>query len=108
MTALVVILIYLALLLGLGFFSSRLFRNTSEAFFLASRSIGPFILLMSLFGTTMTAFALVGSTGKAYTHGIGVYGMMARSAPCVDNIVPPPQPRGPCGSPPSSASAPRR
>jgi len=32
---------------------------------------------MSLFGTTMTAFALVGSTAKAYTHGIGVYGMMA-------------------------------
>jgi len=77
MTALIVILIYLLVLLGLGVVSSRLFRKTSEDFFLASRSIGPFMLLMSLFGTTMTAFALVGSTAKAYTHGIGVYGMMA-------------------------------
>ncbi len=35
------------------------------------------MLLMSVFGTTMTAFALGGSTGKAYTTGIGVYGLMA-------------------------------
>jgi hypothetical protein len=32
---------------------------------------------MSVFGTTMTAFALVGSTGKAFERGIGVYGLMA-------------------------------
>jgi solute:Na+ symporter, SSS family len=35
------------------------------------------LLLMSIFGTTMTGFAIVGSTGKAYTSGIGVYGLMA-------------------------------
>ena len=68
---------YLCLLLGLGVISSRFFRGTSTDFFVASRSIGPFMLLMSVFGTTMTAFALVGSTGKAYTTGIGVYGLMA-------------------------------
>jgi SSS family solute:Na+ symporter len=32
---------------------------------------------MSVFGTTMTAFALVGSTGEAFKAGIGVYGLMA-------------------------------
>ncbi|MCH7814497.1 MAG: sodium:solute symporter family protein, partial [Planctomycetes bacterium] len=32
---------------------------------------------MSLFGTTMTAFALLGSTGEAFHSGIGVYGKMA-------------------------------
>lgn len=68
---------YLALLLGLGLFSSRLFRGTASDYFLASRSIGPFLLLMSLFGTTMTAFALVGSSGEAFGSGIGVYGKMA-------------------------------
>ena len=68
---------YLLLLLGLGVLSARFFRGTSSDFFVASRSIGPFMLLMSVFGTTMTAFALVGSTGKAYTTGIGVYGLMA-------------------------------
>ena len=38
------------------------------------------LLLMSLFGTTMTAFALVGSTGKSYELGVGVYGLMASSS----------------------------
>ena len=65
MTTLFVIIGYLCLLLALGFFSNRLFRGTSKDYFVASHSIGPFLLLMSVFGTTMTAFALVGSTGKS-------------------------------------------
>jgi solute:Na+ symporter, SSS family len=73
----VVIAGYLALLVVLGLVSNRFFRGTSADYFVASRSIGPFLLLMSIFGTTMTGFALVGSTGKAYTTGIGVYGLMA-------------------------------
>ena len=77
MTTLVVIILYLCLLLGLGFFSNRLFRGTSKDYFVASHSIGPFLLLMSVFGTTMTAFALVGSTGKSFERGIGTYGLMA-------------------------------
>ncbi len=77
MTQLLIILAYLSLLLILGFFSSRLFKGTAADYFLASRSIGPFLLLMSLFGTTMTAFALVGSTGATFKDGIGVYGKMA-------------------------------
>ncbi len=68
---------YLFLLLILGVICSRFFRGTSSDYFVASRSIGPFVLLMSVFGTTMTAFALVGSTGKAYADGIGTYGLMA-------------------------------
>lgn len=78
--------IYLALLVILGIFSSRLFRGTSKDYMLASHTIGPFLLLMSLFGTTMTAFALVGSTGKSYTIGIGVYGLMASSSGIVHSL----------------------
>ena len=77
MTTLFVIIGYLCLLLALGFFSNRLFRGTSKDYFVASHSIGPFLLLMSVFGTTMTAFALVGSTGKSFERGIGTYGLMA-------------------------------
>lgn len=77
MTPIIVILIYLGLLLALGVFSSRFFRGTSADYFVASRSIGPFLLLMSVFGTTMTGFALVGSSAKTYSLGIGVYGLMA-------------------------------
>lgn len=76
-TQLLIILGYLVLLLAIGFLSNRLFRGTKADYQVASHSIGPFLLLMSLFGTTMTAFALVGSTGQAYREGIGVYGMLA-------------------------------
>ena len=87
MTSLYVIFGYLALLLGLGVLSARFFRGTSADFFVASRSIGPFMLLMSVFGTTMTAFALVGSSGKAFTTGIGVYGLMASWSGLVHSAV---------------------
>lgn len=73
----IIIVCYLVLLLALGLFSSRFSKGSSADYFLASRGIGPFLLLMSLFGTTMTAFALVGSSGEAFKGGIGVYGKMA-------------------------------
>jgi SSS family solute:Na+ symporter len=52
-------------------------RNSAVDFFLASRTCGAFLLVMTIFGTTMSAFALVGSTGEAFLKGIGVYGQMA-------------------------------
>lgn len=76
-TSVWIILGYLALLIGLGIITSRKFRGTASDYFLASRGIGWFLLVMSLFGTTMTAFALIGSTGESFKAGIGVYGMMA-------------------------------
>ncbi len=78
--------VYLALLLFLGVFSSRMFRGTSKDYLLASHSIGPFLLLMSLFGTTMTGFALVGSTGEAFAEGVGVYGMLASSSGIIHSL----------------------
>ena len=39
--------------------------KVGEDFFLATRSIGGFVLLMSLFGTHMTAFSLLGASGEA-------------------------------------------
>ncbi|MEJ6580243.1 MAG: sodium:solute symporter family protein [Akkermansiaceae bacterium] len=80
MSTVVVVLIYLGVLLALALFSKTLFRGTSSDYFVASHSIGPFMLLMSVFGTTMTAFALVGSTGEAFERGIGTYGLMASSS----------------------------
>lgn len=86
MTQLLIILSYLGLLLGLGYFASRLARGTSSDYLVASHSIGPFLLLMSLFGTTMTAFALVGSSGEAFKEGIGVYGMLASSSGIIHSL----------------------
>jgi SSS family solute:Na+ symporter len=69
---------YLGILLYVGRIGHvRHSRHTASDFFVAERSLGPFLLVMSVFGTTMTAFALVGSTGEAFQDGIGVYGLMA-------------------------------
>ena len=86
MIALWIIIGYLVVLLGLGVASNRLFRGTMVDYFLASRGVGPVMLLMSLFGTTMTAFAMVGSSGEASQKGIGVYGLMASSSGIVHSL----------------------
>ena len=87
MTVIVVIFAYLGLVLIVGTVSHRFFRGTGEDYFVASRSIGPFVLLMSLFGTNMTAFSILGASGEAYHRGIGVFALMASStalvAPCI-------------------------
>ena len=86
MTQLWIISGYLLLLLLLGLFASRFFSGSKSDYQLASHSIGPFLLLMSLFGTTMTAFALVGSSGEAFKEGIGVYGMLASSSGIIHSL----------------------
>lgn len=87
MIAVIIICVYLSLLLGLGIFSHRFLQSSSKDFFVASHSIGPILLLMSVFGTTMTAFAMVGSTAEAYSAGIGVYGKMASWSGLVHSAV---------------------
>ncbi len=74
---------YLFVVLAIGLWSRRRLSNTGEDFFVAGRTIGPFVLLMSLFGTHMTAFALLGASGEAYREGIGVFGLMASSSALV-------------------------
>jgi SSS family solute:Na+ symporter len=86
MMQLAIILVYLVFLLMLGVVANRFFRGTSSDYMVASHSIGPFLLLMSLFGTTMTAFAMVGSSGEAFKEGIGVYGMLASSSGIIHSL----------------------
>ncbi|MGI8784106.1 MAG: sodium:solute symporter family protein [Acidobacteriota bacterium] len=73
---------YLAVVLYIGIFAFR--RSTGRAkaedYFLASRSLGPFVFLLSLFGTNMTAFAILGSSGHAFSNGIVTFGLMASSS----------------------------
>ena len=84
---LAIMIVYLCLLVGLGAFSGRFLKKTGGDYFLASRGIGPFMLLMSLFGTTMTAFALTGSSGTTFQKGIGVYGLLASWSGIVHPLV---------------------
>ena len=77
---LAVIVAYLILVLLVGMLAHRLFRGTGEDYFLASRTIGPFVLLMTLFGTNMTAFTMLGASGQAYREGIVVFALMGSSS----------------------------
>jgi len=78
----IVVFLYLATVLYIGIFAFRRARGKEEAedYFLASRSLGPFVFLFSLFGTNMTAFAILGSSGHAFTNGIVTFGLMASSS----------------------------
>ncbi len=80
-----IVLGYLCLVIYIGIFA---FRRKSKAggaeeFFLAGRSIGPFVFVLSLFGTNMTAFSILGSSGHSFTNGIVTYGLMASSSALV-------------------------
>lgn len=87
MIAVAVLVGYLVVLLGIGFVANRWLSGSGEDFFLASHGIGPVLMLLSVFGTTMTSFALVGSSGQAYKVGIGVYGLMASWAAVVHPLM---------------------
>jgi SSS family solute:Na+ symporter len=80
-----IVLAYLAIVVYIGVFAFRQAhgRQEVEDYFLASRSLGPFVFLMSLFGTNMTAFAILGSSGHAFANGIVTFGLMASSSALV-------------------------
>jgi SSS family solute:Na+ symporter len=78
-----IVFVYLAIVLYIGIFAFRRGRPTSEDYFLAGRSLSPYVFLLTLFGTNMTAFAILGSSGLAYQRGIGVYGLMASASALV-------------------------
>ncbi len=81
----IVVFIYLAAVVYIGVFAFRKSKGAhgAEDYFLASRSLGTFVFLMSLFGTNMTAFAILGSSGHAFNNGIVTFGLMASSSSLV-------------------------
>ncbi len=76
------VFLYLAIVLYIGIFAFRRAKSGEKAedYFLASRSLGAFVFLFSLFGTNMTAFAILGSSGHAFQNGIVTFGLMASSS----------------------------
>jgi solute:Na+ symporter, SSS family len=81
----IVVFAYLGIVLYIGIFAFRRStgREKAEDYFLASRSLGPFVFLFSLFGSNMTAFAILGSSGHAFNNGIVTFGLMASSSALV-------------------------
>lgn len=85
-----IVFAYLAVVLYIGIFAFRRSglplsgrgesEGGAEEFFLAGRSLGPVVFLLSLFGTNMTAFTILGSAGHAFANGIVTFSLMASSS----------------------------
>jgi SSS family solute:Na+ symporter len=81
----VIVFAYLSVILYIGIFAWRSERGGAavEEYFLAGRSLGPAVFLLSLFGTNMTAFTILGSAGHAFANGVVTFGLMASSSALV-------------------------
>jgi len=80
-----VVFVYLGAVLAIGILARATAQRsggdrTAEDFFLAGRSLGPAVFLLSLFGANMTAFSILGASGHAFANGIVTYGLMASSS----------------------------
>ena len=77
-----IVFAYLAVILYIGIFAWRGARGQGavEEYFLAGRSLGPIVFLLSLFGTNMTAFTILGSAGHAFANGIVTFSLMASAS----------------------------
>jgi len=78
-----IVFVYLCVVFYIGVFAFRRSRGPergAEDYFLAGRSLGPVVFLLSLFGTNMTAFTILGSAGHAFANGIVTFGLMASSS----------------------------
>jgi len=77
-----VVFAYLGVVLCVGVLAFRTAAGPSNAeeYFLAGRSLGPTVFLLSLFGANMTAFSILGASGHAFANGIVTFGLMASSS----------------------------
>ncbi len=82
MIPLLIVGLYLvtAMYVGIFAFKRREDAANAEGFFLAGRSLGLTVFVLSLFGTNMTAFSILGSSGHSFSNGIVTYGLMASSS----------------------------
>jgi len=73
---------YLLLVLVIGI-TNRGSEGSAEGYFVAGRALGPAVFLLSLVGTNMTAFSILGASGHAFANGIVTYGLMASASALV-------------------------
>lgn len=68
---------YFLALVGLGALARRRSGPSHEAFFLANRSLGPVMLLLTMAATNFSAFTVLGFSGAGYRIGWAYYPIMA-------------------------------
>jgi sodium/proline symporter len=66
---LLAMLIYIAVILGIGFFYARRSQSSAEEFYLGGRKLGPWVAAMSAEASDMSGWLLMGLPGVAYFTG---------------------------------------
>jgi SSS family transporter len=61
---------YVILMIGMGFYVSTKIKNDDD-YFLAGRSLGPYLATFSIFATWFGAETCIGSAGSVYRNGLG-------------------------------------
>ena len=69
----VILLTYLAITFGTGFFLGKKNQGSSEGYFMANRDLGTFRLFLTLIATNFSAFFFLGFAGEGYKIGYAYY-----------------------------------
>lgn len=67
---LVILILYLIMLLGIGFWSAKYSSEGSSEYFLGGRRLGPWVISMSEKASESSGFMTAGLPGEAYSSGI--------------------------------------
>ena len=74
---LAVVVGYLAVLVGIGLWTMRRARGTSEDYFIGSRTTRPLVLFLTMAATNFSAFTVFGFSGAGWESGYAYYPIMA-------------------------------
>ena len=77
LTRVLIVVGYLALILGIGFLARRRARGTVGDYFIASRSLPPLVLFLTMAATNFSAFTVFGFSGAGWRIGYAFYPIMA-------------------------------
>jgi len=73
----VTIVVYLAIMIGIGFFFGKKGETSAEGFYLGGRKLGPLVAAMSAEASDMSSYLLMGLPGLAYISGLADVGWTA-------------------------------
>jgi Na+/proline symporter len=65
--------IYTLLIVGVGLYSARFARKSDEDYFLAGRSLGPWVAALSASASSESGWVTLGLVGWAFTSGVSAY-----------------------------------
>ncbi len=73
------VIVYLLLCVLIGLWAMRRTRSASD-FFIAGRSLGPVVVALALFSSTLSGFGFVGGPGLVYSIGVSSFWMVVISS----------------------------